>query len=93
MANCGQLLLLALYIIVMCDVDNMNIYCDISVCALYYYIKLSLHHFIHVIYKVTVFALFFGFLKMNDHMFDESALSNDPSNTKQLYCSISLKRP
>ena len=38
-------------------------------------------------YKVTVFALFFGFLKMSDHTVigsEESKLSNDPSNIKQL---------
>ena len=41
----------------------------------------------HVISKMIVFALVFGFLKMNGHIvnvFEESKLSNDPSNTKQL---------
>ena len=44
--------------------------------------KLSLYHFI-LFCNVTVFALFFGFLKMSDHMVivtEESELSNDPSN-------------
>ena len=47
---------------------------------IYYQYKLSLHHFIYVIYDMTVFAQFFGFLKMSDHMFIVSELSNDPSN-------------
>ena len=36
---------------------------------------------------MTVFALVFGFLKMSGHIvnvFEESKLSNDPSNIKQL---------
>ena len=39
--------------------------------------KLSLHHFSHVIFKMTVFALVFGFLKMSGHIvnvFEESKL-------------------
>ena len=30
--------------------------------------KLNLHHFSHVIFKMTVFALVFGFLKLNGHI-------------------------
>ena len=40
-----------------------------------------------MIYKITVSALFFGFLKMSSYMvnvYEESKLSNDPSNIKQL---------
>ena len=43
----------------------------------------NLHHFIRVIYNGAVFALFFGFLKMSDHMVivsEESELSNNPLN-------------
>ena len=67
-------------------VDDMNIYRDISVCnnkIIYYRYKSSLRYFIQVIYNVTVFALFFGFLKMSvctDIASEESELSNDPSN-------------
>ena len=54
---------------------------------IYYRYKLRLHHFSHVISKMTVFALIFGFLKMSGHIvnvFVKSKLSNDPSNIKQL---------
>ena len=49
------------------------VYCDVSVCdiwykIIYYRYKLILHHFIQVIYNATVFALFFGSLKMSDRM-------------------------
>ena len=40
-----------------------------------------------MISKMTVFALIFGFIKMSGHIvnvFEESNLSNDPSNFKQL---------
>ena len=40
-----------------------------------------------MIYNMTVFALFFGFLKMSGrvvNVFEESKLSNDPLNIKQL---------
>ena len=54
---------------------------------MYICIYISLHYFIHMIYKMTVSALFFGFLKMSSCManvFEESNLLNDPSNIKQL---------
>ena len=74
--------------LVMCDIDNMNIYRDISTCdmiwykIIYYRYKLSLCHFSHMISKMTVFALICGFLKIN--VFEGSKLSNDLSNIKQL---------
>ena len=58
----------------MCDIDDMNIYRDISACdmiwykIIYYRYKLRLHHFSHVISKLIVFALVFGFLKMSGHI-------------------------
>ena len=76
-----------------CNIDNMNIYRDISVCdmiwykIIYYWYKLSLHQFIYVIYNMTVLALVVGFPKMSDcivNVFEESKLSTDASNTKQL---------
>ena len=81
------------YILVMCDIDDMNIYRDISAWYMiwykitYYWYKLSLRYFICMICKMTVFTLFFGFLKTSDHMvnvFEESKLLNDPSNIQQL---------
>ena len=77
----------------MCNIDNMNIYRDISVCDMIWYkiiycwYKLSLHQFIHVIYNMAVLALVVGFPNISGciiNVFEEPKLSNDASNTKQL---------
>ena len=52
-----------------------------------YRYKFRLHRFSHVIFKMTVFALVFGFIKMSGHIVnfsEESKLSNDSLNIKQL---------
>ena len=60
--------------LVICDIDDMNIHRDISACdmiwykIIYYWYKLRLRHFSHVISKMTVFVLVFNFLKMSGHI-------------------------